>query len=115
MREWWEFRGICSGCKKPVSYGEQWHVACSPRDMDTSWQSRVNPSNERWRPGYRFKTTKTTRGRTYNCFYGVDRNGKIEFQGGVRCNKEKETMTDWQKNVDAWPVDNWYPGCELEA
>lgn len=113
MREWWEYRGVCSGCGKPVLYGEQWHVACTPRDMDTSWQRRVNLSNERWRPGYRFKTEKNSGYRTYQCFYSVDRNGCVKFDGGVRARNEAQVMAEWQAEVDAMPAGNWYEGCEL--
>jgi hypothetical protein len=116
MQEWWEFRGVCSGCRKPLRYGERVHEdpACHSNSIDTSWQSRVNPSNERWRPGYRFKTQKTAKGRTYQCYYGVDRNGQVVFEGGVRVRNEKECVAGWQYQVDAKPLGNWYPGCELE-
>lgn len=116
MREWWEFRGICMGCKAPVEYFPDYAAACCPgASLDTSWQSRVNRSNERWRPGYVFKTEKNSGYRTYQCYYGVDRNGKVVFQGGVRCKDEKATVAGWQEKVDASPAGNWYPGCELEA
>lgn len=115
MREWWEFRGICKGCAGLVEYGDdRQHVACNSY-IDTSWQSRVNPSNARWRPGYIFKTEKNSGYRTYACFYGVDINGRVEFQGGVHCANEKERMAEWQKLCDELPVGNWYLGCELEA
>lgn len=117
VKEWWEFRGVCCGCEKPLDYGapahrDEYSVFCQ---IDTSWQRRVNSSNERWRPGYRFKTTKNSGYRTYQCYYGVDRNGRVEFQGGVRCANEKETVAGWQEKCDALPAGNWFPGCELEA
>lgn len=113
MKEWWEYRGICTTCKKPVGYGDLIPEHAG-HTINTSWQSRVNPTNDCWRPGYRFKAEKNSGYRTYACFYGVDINGRIEFQGGVRAANEKAVVADWQEQADALPVGNWYLGCELE-
>lgn len=108
MREWWEFRGICGECRKRVEYGGK---CCPGAWFDVSWQARVNPDNVRWAPGYRFKLEKDSGYRTYSCFYGIDRNGKIEFQGGVRARPEQVAGVQERYERERHSV-NWYPGCE---
>jgi hypothetical protein len=94
-------------CGQRVEYGAK----CCAGGLNTSWQARVNPDNVRWAPGYRFKTIKDSGYRHYNCFYGIDRNGNIEFQGGVRAPKEQIAGIEERYARERLGV-NGFPGCE---
>jgi hypothetical protein len=62
-------------------------------------------------PGYRFKAIKDSGYRHYNCYYGIDRNGHIEFQGGVRLPPEQLAGIE-ARYLQERPGSNYFPGCE---
>jgi tRNA(Ile)-lysidine synthase TilS/MesJ len=119
-REEWEIRGWCDTCQRHIYLPDQWCE--SGHIIDTSWQARINPLNEKWMPGYRFKmlqsaktgrsTTKMTL-RTYHVFLGLDRNGKLEWQGGVKPTPETWAIAE-ELYANSRPGSNYYPGWEYD-
>lgn len=121
--------GVCSVCKELVQGVDMVEHTRTHGDARThfsmGWQDRVNPDNDRWKPGYRFyasqvsgaATGRKCRGfrhkvsRTYKVYFEIDQDGRLQHTGGVKPTEELVAHLT-QLYERERPGSNWYPGAE---
>lgn len=77
--------------------------------IDYSWEFKLNPNNTPWVPGYRFTVRQPskrktgrygggkgghTRPRRYYVMFRIDREGKLEWTGGVKATAETTAQVE---------------------
>lgn len=98
--------GVCNVCKKPVTIWERDERAhgCKDYHVDASWQALANPENTPWVPGYRFfveqyaqkqgRTRVHSRPRRYKVMWQINRDGHLEWNGGVKPTPETQAEVE---------------------
>ena len=124
--------GRCMTCNELV-YANEWGFdvpedrrhPCWPGEIDYSLRAVVNPTNERWRPGYTFAMEQASgtrtrhqcrgnhhiRSRTYTVTFQIDHEGVLRHISGPKPLDSVMAAFERQYQRER-PGSNWYPGAD---